>query len=48
MIEMKRPNTADFNMSLMMGDELRNREMEDLILDERSKLGKSVKNILTK
>lgn len=47
MIAMKRPNTADFNSQLMnneskFDDDERNREMDDVIRDERSRLGKSV------
>lgn len=45
---MLRPNTADFNDSIFIGDKgiddgNANKEMDQTIEDQRSKLGKSVK-----
>lgn len=42
MIELMRPNTADLHQSIFLDDETAKKEMDQTILDERSKFGKTV------
>ena len=42
MIELMRPNTADLHQSIFLDEENAKKEMDQTILDERSKFGKSV------